>query len=146
MKALDRLRPASTVLSSEDLKNRSKIILAIDDDPDSLSMIDRVASFAGYTFYGASSGEECVSLATRVSPRLILLDVQMPGIDGYETCRRLRSYPNLAHIPIAFLTACKTAEDFKKGMEFGGNDFIIKPFDANKLRERIRYWATRTIR
>jgi DNA-binding response OmpR family regulator len=81
----------------------------------------------------------------RMAPRLILLDVRMQGIDGYETCRLLRNNPNLAHIPIAFLTARNTGEDVRRGMTIGGNDFIIKPFDAAKLRERINFWVNRRI-
>ena len=87
-----------------------------------------------------------MSLAMRMAPRLILLDVQMPGINGYETCRLLRNNHNLAHIPIAFLTARKTPEDVRRGVAVGGNDFIIKPFDAAKLRERIHYWVNRYVR
>jgi CheY-like chemotaxis protein len=126
--------------------NRSKIIVAVDDDPENLTIIGKIAHFAGYTFFGVPNGEECVSLAMRVAPRLILLDVQMPGINGYETCRRLRHNPNLAHIPIAFLTARKTREDVRRSLDVGGNDFIIKPFDAVKLSERIHYWVNRSVR
>src|SRR5580658_7628512 len=125
--------------------NRSKIVVAVDDDPDNVEIIGKIARFAGYTFIGISNGAKCVSLVMRMAPRLILLDVQMPGIDGYETCRLLRNNPNLAHIPIAFLTARKTGEDVTRSMRVGGNDFIIKPFDAAKLCERINFWVNRRI-
>jgi CheY-like chemotaxis protein len=125
--------------------NRSKIVVAVDDDAENVAIIGKIARFIGYTFFGVSSGEDCVSLSMRVAPRLILLDVQMPGIDGYETCRLLRNNPNLAQIPIAFLTARKTAEDVKRSMAVGGNDFIIKPFDATQLSERIQYWVNRRV-
>lgn len=141
-------RPAETSIKSDaaKLENRSKILIAVDDDPENLTVIKRIAEFVGYTFFGVSTGEECVSLAMRMAPRLILLDVQMPGMNGYETCRLLRNNASLADIPIAFLTARKTPEDVKKGMSAGGNDFIIRPFDVVKLRERIHYWVNRRVR
>ena len=132
-------------IESGEPANRSKIVIAVDDNASDLEIIGHIARSMGYTFFGISNGEECVSLAVRMTPRLILLDVQMPGIDGYETCRLLRHNPNLAHIPIAFLTARKTSEDVKRGMAVGGNDFIVKPFDVAKLCERIEYWVKRRI-
>jgi DNA-binding response OmpR family regulator len=97
----------------------------------------------GYSFVAFSTGQQCLDLAHRVVPRLILLDIQMPNLDGFETCRRLRQRSELANVPIVFLTACKTREDVRAGMLAGGNDFIIKPFDRNQMLARVRHWTSR---
>ncbi len=125
--------------------NKSKIIVGVDDTPESLALLEHVVTDAGYTFFGAASGAECIGLLARIAPRFVLLDIQMPEMDGFETCRRIRTDPRLQTVPIAFLTARKTTEDVRTGMAAGGNDFIVKPFDPAKLRERIHYWAARRI-
>src|ERR1700686_2575023 len=92
-------------------ENKSKIILVVDDDPDTVDLVSSIGRKAGYMVLGATSGEECLSMLFRVTPQLILLDVKMTGLDGFEICRRVRSDPNVARVPIAFLTARKTVED-----------------------------------
>ena len=121
--------------------NRSKVVIGVDDDPSCLTLLDRVVGSAGYTFLGVASGQECMTLVARTVPRLILLDIQMPDMDGFETCRRLRAEKQLIHVPIAFLTARKTTADVRKGMAIGANDFIVKPFEPAKLTERLHYWT-----
>ena len=123
----------------------TKIVLGVDDAPENLLLLQSAVKLGGYTFMAARSGTECLSLLTRVVPRLILLDIEMPIMDGFETCRQIRAIQELRHIPIAFLTARKTSDDVKKCLEVGGNDFIIKPFDITKLLERIKHWTTRRI-
>ena len=93
----------------------------------------------------ARSGSECLSLVMRATPRLVLLDIEMPAMDGFETCRRLRTMDATKHIPVAFLTARKSAEDVKLGVAVGGNDFIVKPFDRAKLVDRIQHWTSRRV-
>jgi DNA-binding response OmpR family regulator len=122
---------------------RSKLIMAIDDQAETLLLLQGFIETAGFSFVGARRAREAVTLTDRMRPRLILLDVQMPNIDGFETCRILRTNPALRTVPIAFLTARKTAEDVTAGLSAGGNDFIVKPFDPDKLIERIEYWLTR---
>jgi len=95
---------------------------------------------------GAKGGLECLRLVCRMIPKLILLDIEMPGIDGFETCRRIRNLSETKLVPIAFLTGRKTAEDVKTGMAAGGNDFIVKPYDVVKLIERINHWVNRAPR
>ena len=120
-----------------------RLVLAVDDAPDILFLVHKLAERAGYAFVGAGSGAECLTLAERRVPSFILLDVQMPEMTGYETARRLRQNPSLAQVPIGFLTARKTVEDVVEGINAGGNDFIIKPFDGDRLIERIRHWIAR---
>lgn len=124
---------------------RNKIILGVDDQPENIAILKAVLESAGYAFLEASSGPDCLSLAARSSPRLILLDIQMPGMDGFETCRRLRSDWRLKSVPVAFLTGRRSAEDVRAGIEAGGNDFITKPFDHERLLSRVDHWSRKTL-
>ncbi len=121
----------------------SKIVLGVDDVPENLFLLQAIVKSGGYTFLGAKSGLECLSLVMRVTPRLILLDIEMPQIDGFETCRRLRANDQVKRVPVAFLTARKSPEDVRLGLDVGGNDFILKPVDPVKLLERVRHWTSR---
>lgn len=121
--------------------NRSKIILGVDDSPEDLALLNATLWAAGYTFVGAASGSDSLSLVHRCKPRLFLLDVEMPLLDGFETCRRLREIADLKTTPIAFLTACKTREHVKSGLAVGGNDFIVKPIDRDMVVQRVRHWT-----
>ena len=125
--------------------NRSKIVLGVDDAPESLSLLRLAVDAAGYTFLGAKNGMECLALLSRIAPQLILLDVEMPPPNGFELCRKIRSIHSLDRVPVAFLTARKTADDVKTGLAAGGNDFIVKPYEIPKLIERITHWATHRI-
>jgi CheY-like chemotaxis protein len=122
-----------------------RIVIGVDDQPENLLILQAVLEHAGYFFLGAASGAECISLALRSSPRLILVDIQMPEMDGFETCRRLRAEWSLRRTPIAFLTAKKAPEDVRKGIDAGGNDFLLKPFDPEKLLTRTEYWTKRSL-
>ena len=103
--------------------NKNKVVIGVDDLPQHLRLLQQCVLSGGYTFIGAASGLECLKLVSRIEPRLILLDVQMPEVDGFETCRRLRAIPALAHVPIAFLTSRNSTDDVKAGLAAGGNDF-----------------------
>jgi DNA-binding response OmpR family regulator len=123
----------------------SKVVLGVDDAPENLFLLQAALKHAGYSFIGAKSGRECLALVSRVIPRLILLDIEMPDLDGFETCRKLRENTELRHVPIAFLTARKSPADVTAGIGAGGNDFIVKPFDNAKLLERVRHWTSRSV-
>jgi DNA-binding response OmpR family regulator len=124
----------------------AKIVVGVDDAPENLALLQGAVKAGGFTFLGAGSGREGLLLLNRVVPRLVLLDIEMPDMDGFETCRRIRAIPELRSVPVAFLTARRTQEDVRQCLEVGGNDFIIKPFDIIKLLERIRYWTGRSLR
>ena len=132
-----------TSLNPGDLS--SKIILGVDDAAENLLLLQAAVKAGGFAFMGARSGAECLSLLHRVVPKVILLDIEMPSLDGFDTCRQIRALPETRHVPIIFLTARKTGEDVRKCLEVGGNDFIIKPFDIVKLLERIKHWAGKRI-
>jgi len=126
-------------------RDRAKVVLGIDDSTDDLGLLNLILMGAGYTFVSANNPDDGCNLVLRAPPRLILLDIQMPKVDGFETCRRLRSMPEAQHIPIAFLTARKTRDDVKRGLEVGGNDFIIKPFQRDALLARVHHWTNRRV-
>ena len=128
---------------AEAAARKGKIILGVDDQPENLQMLEGLIEAQGFTFFSAASGPEALGLAQRISPRLILLDVQMPDMDGFETCRRLRAIFSLKYVPVAFLTARKSALDVQSGIAAGGNDFIVKPFDPEKLLSRVLHWTGR---
>lgn len=127
----------------ERTQNRGRIILGVEDTPEDMLLLRTVLTAAGYTFVGARDGQECLQLVTRVKPRLILLDVEMQWLIGFEVCRRLRQVRELNEVPIVFLTARNTSFDVKSGIDAGGDDYMAKPFDAQKLLVRARYWIAR---
>jgi DNA-binding response OmpR family regulator len=113
------------------------IVVAVDDSREMLDILKTVVGEAGCRFYGASSASHCMRLVGDVQPNLILLDIQMPEVDGFELCRQIRKVEAWNKIPIAFVTARRSAQDVKAGIAAGGNDFITKPFDAKSLLARI---------
>ena len=120
---------------------KSTLILGVDDNHTNLKLLRIIIESAGYSFVAAESGLACLDLLWRVQPKVILLDVKMPGLCGIETCRRIHS--QLPHItaPILFLTASNTSEDLSAALEAGGDDFILKPFSPEKLLDRITAWS-----
>jgi CheY-like chemotaxis protein len=96
---------ATQSAAADSSNNRSKTILIVDDLPANRALLTATLSLAGYFVFEATSGAECLHLLERLRPCLILLDVMMPEIDGFETCSRIRQDPELRQIPIAFLTS-----------------------------------------
>jgi signal transduction histidine kinase len=113
-------------------------ILAVDDTPANLQVIGEALRNAGYTVATAIDGERALKRLQHYQPDLILLDVQMPGIDGFETCRRLKANPKTESIPVIFITALSDTVNKVKGLELGGVDYITKPFDLAELLARIQ--------
>lgn len=120
----------------------AKLVVCVDDAPEGLRIVEAAVTAAGYNFLGASSGMECLALLNRVVPQLILMDIEMPDMDGFETCRRIRAVWSWSHVPVVFLTARHTIEDARKCIIVGGNEFIVKPFDIVKLIERVKHWTS----
>jgi len=113
-------------------------ILIVDDTPANIDVLDLFLEKEGYKISIAQSGETALDLANRTPPDLILLDVMMPGIDGFETCRRLKSNDKTEGIPIIFITARNETADIVKGFSVGGVDYITKPFSKEEVCARIR--------
>ena len=113
------------------------VILTVDDDPNNLSVVRDCLVGCNYTILVAEDGESAVQRADYARPDLILLDIMMPGIDGYETCRRLKTLESTREIPVIFMTALAETGHKVKGLEVGGVDYITKPFQREELLARI---------
>jgi adenylate cyclase len=111
-------------------------ILAVDDQPANLRLLDAVLSPRGYRVVRASSGEQALELLPLSGVDLVLLDIVMPGIDGYEVCRRIRSAPETAFLPVVMITASGHQEK-TRAIEAGADDFVSKPFDQSELLARV---------
>lgn len=122
---------------SNDGRNTLNTILLVDDIPANLELL---CSYLGdkYITAIAKTGEKAIQRAEMLNPSLILLDIQMPGIDGYETCRLLKKNEKTRHIPVIFMTALNETTDKLKGFESGGIDYITKPVDVSELLARIK--------
>lgn len=119
-------------------------ILVVDDSRLAQKMIrDRLES-AGYTVVTASSGEEALAWLQREVPDLVISDVVMPGIDGYELCRRMRKQPRLANVPVILLTARGGISEKVAGFEAGADDYLVKPFDPVELELRVKVLLARS--
>ena len=122
---------------------KSPRILLIDDSQDILTVLARRLKSWGYEVLEAGSGEEGLQLADAQVPDLILLDVMMPKMKGRDVCARLKATPRTAGIPVIFLTALGLADHVKAGMELGAEDYIVKPFEPDELKERIKVCLAR---
>ncbi|MES2260203.1 MAG: EAL domain-containing protein [Pseudomonadota bacterium] len=111
-------------------------VLIVEDTPASLKLLSDLLSEAGYYVRQAPNGELALWTAQSRPPELILLDVRMPGIDGFEVCRRLKASPELNHVPVIFLSAQHDTDDKVRGFALGGVDFIAKPFQAEEILAR----------
>jgi DNA-binding NtrC family response regulator len=110
-------------------------VLIVDDEPLNVDLLEQDLGAEGYRTIAATSGEECLEVAARKQPDLVLLDVMMPGMDGYETCRRLKAAEATRSIPVIFLTAV-TAEK-ARAFKLGAVDYVTKPFQAEELLARV---------
>ncbi len=114
------------------------IILVVDDSPEALSFIMRALEDAGINVLVATSGENAIAIAGQIAPDVVLMDAVMPGMDGFETCRRMKALPGIAHIPVIFMTALTEAEHIVHALDSGGVDYLSKPINLDELRARIR--------
>ena len=113
-------------------------ILLVDDDPNIRKILSRQLEHWGYRVVTAASGEEGVIRARTDAPALILLDTMMPKMKGREACAVLKADPKTQDIPVIFLTALGLADHIQAGMELGAEDYVVKPFRPDDLRERIK--------
>ena len=111
-------------------------ILAVDDQPQNLRLLDAVLSQRGYRILTATSGEEAIEMLSQVIPDVVLLDVVMPGMDGYEVCQRIRDNPATAFLPVIMITASGDQEKISS-LRAGADDFVSKPFNQGELRARV---------
>ncbi|MEM7448926.1 MAG: sigma-54 dependent transcriptional regulator [Myxococcota bacterium] len=113
-------------------------ILIVDDTPTNLEVLVDALQHEGFELVVATDGERAIERAVLTSPDLVLLDVMMPGIDGFETCRRLRSIESTQGIPVIFMTARSETEDKVRGFQVGGVDYVTKPIQHAEVTARIR--------
>ena len=117
-------------------------ILLVDDNPTNLQVLYQCLEGVGCKLLIAKNGELALSIAVKALPNLILLDIMMPGIDGYEVCRRLKSDPATADIPVIFLSALGETGDKVKGLQLGAVDYITKPFQPDEVIARVNTHLT----
>jgi DNA-binding response OmpR family regulator len=113
------------------------VVLVADDDEDILQLLTFLLESARYDVVQARDGEEALRLALDLVPSLAVLDAMMPGLDGFEVTRRLRSEGSTRHMPVILLTARAQASDVSRGIAAGADDYVKKPFDARDLKDRV---------
>jgi len=117
-------------------------ILMVDDDPTNLDVLRHTLDGRGYRLFVTRSGESAIEVARRVHPALVLLDIVMPGIDGYETCRRLKEDPDTRDAAVIFLSSLDETKDKVRGLEVGAVDFVAKPFQRDEVVARVNTHLT----
>ena len=113
-------------------------ILITEDEPDIRELVAFTLRFAGYEVVTGANGEEAVMLAKRELPDLILLDVRMPRLTGYEACKQIKEDPALKDTPVVFLSAKGQESEIASGMDAGAEEYLLKPFAPDQLTERVR--------
>jgi DNA-binding response OmpR family regulator len=119
------------------MTNRSNTVLVADDDPDIRELVSFKLEQAGFRVHAVGDGLAALAAARALSPSLLLLDVMMPGLNGYEVCRRLRADGETATIPVIMLTAKAQDADVETGFAMGVDDYIVKPFSPRELLTRV---------
>ncbi len=117
---------------------KRKTVLVIDDEEDLVELVRYNLEKDGFAVKGASDGETGLAFAVEEQPDLIVLDVMLPGVDGLEVCRMLRSEPRTARIPVIMLTARGAESDRVVGLEIGADDYVTKPFSPRELTARVK--------
>ena len=115
----------------------AKILIA-EDERDIRDLVAFTLRFAGHEVFAASNGEEAVELAPKVNPDLILMDVRMPRMTGYEACKIMKADPDLKDIPVVFLSAKGQENEIQQGLASGAEDYLLKPFAPDQLTSRVK--------
>ncbi len=113
-------------------------VLVVDDSPPNVKLLRLILGAAGYRVLDADSGPRALDILRRDKPDAMLLDVRMPGMSGYEVCRKIRADPESADLPVIMVTALSQAEERIAGIEAGATDFISKPFNKKELLAKLR--------
>ena len=119
------------------MPNETKRVLICDDDPVILRLLEVNLELEGYDVLTAHHGEEAFEIASRELPDLVILDIMMPRLDGYQTCQKLKAQPSTESIPVVFLSAKAQQSDIEKGKSFGVSEYLTKPFDPNDLLDVV---------
>ena len=113
-------------------------ILIAEDERDIRELITFTLKYAGHEVFPTSNGEEAYQMATQIMPDLIVLDVRMPRMTGYEVCEQIKSNRNTRDIPVVFLSAKGQESEVQMGIEVGADEYILKPFSPEQLVERVK--------
>ncbi|AXV18383.1 DNA-binding response regulator (plasmid) [Neorhizobium sp. SOG26] len=114
------------------------IVLLVDDSPDALGFLTEALEASGFSVLIATSGKAALSIVERITPDIILLDAVMPGMDGFATCRKLKSNTTVPQVPVIFMTGLTDTEHVVHALDSGGVDYLTKPINIDELRARIR--------
>jgi signal transduction histidine kinase/CheY-like chemotaxis protein len=125
------------MVKGEKMSSQPKVLI-VDDELSARITVEAMLSSGEYELHFAENGAQAISMAVEIQPDIVLLDIMMPDINGFETCEKLRSIPNLANIPIVLVTALDDRESRMAGMKAGADDFITKPFDTQELNLRVQ--------
>jgi DNA-binding response OmpR family regulator len=117
---------------------RKDTVLVVDDTPETLGLLTDTLDHAGFTVLIATDGFSALDLVDQITPDLVLMDALMPGMDGFETCRRLKNGKMLSHLPVIFMTGLSETEHVVQGLAAGGVDYVTKPIVVDELLARIR--------
>ena len=115
----------------------AKILIA-EDERDIRDLVAFTLRFAGYEVFAAANGEEAVEMAPKVNPDLILMDVRMPRMTGYEACKVMKANADLRDIPVVFLTARGQETEIQQGLDAGAEEYLLKPFAPDQLTTRVK--------
>jgi CheY-like chemotaxis protein len=115
----------------------AKILIA-EDERDIRDLVAFTLRFAGHEVFSASNGEEAVEMAPKVNPDLILMDVRMPRMTGYEACKLMKEDPNLKDIPVVFLSAKGQENEIQQGLDAGAEEYLLKPFAPDQLTTHVK--------
>lgn len=121
-----------------DASSSRDIILVVDDNPDTLGFLTETLEAGGAMVLVATGGEQALAIVERITPDVVLMDAVMPGMDGFETCRRLKRLAATADVPILFMTGLSETEHIVQGLDAGGVDYVTKPIVLDELTARIR--------
>lgn len=124
------------------ISQKRDVALIVDDNPESLSMLNDTLDQAGITVLIALEGSQAITVASSITPDIILMDALMPNMDGFETCRRLKARRDLVHTPVIFMTGLTDTDSIVKGFAAGGVDYITKPVNSTELVARMKSHLT----
>lgn len=112
-------------------------ILVVEDERDIRDLIAFTLKFAGYEVLAAANGEEAFQMAVKEIPDLVLTDVRMPKMTGYELCKIIKAEPTLAHVPVVFLSAKGQEAEVQAGIQVGATEYLLKPFAPDQLTRKV---------
>ncbi len=118
--------------------------LIVEDDPDARKVLSLILKLDGYQIHSAPGGQEALNVLADLVPDVILLDVMMPGMDGYQVCQWVRSNPAVRHVPVIMLSGKADPESVARGMEVGADEYLSKPITPSNLTKQLKTVLART--